>query len=64
MSLASRVADREAKRRVMYAAMGVAGLVFVSTLVLPVSTQAAQFVAALSFGVMSGLWLGHLVYSI
>lgn len=64
MSVASRLADREAKRTVMYAAMVLAGLVFVSTLVLPLPAATNQLVAALAFGVMSGLWLGHLVYSI
>ena len=64
MAVAERMADPATKRRVMYAGMVVAGLVFVSTLVLPVSPADARLVAALSFGVMSGLWLGHLVYSI
>jgi len=64
MSIASRLAGRETKRRVVYAGMVLAGLVFVSTLALPVSTPVAQLVAVFSFGVMSGLWLGHLVYSI
>lgn len=64
MSVAARLADPETKRRVMYAGMVIAGLVFVSTLFLPVSTTIAQLVAVLAFGVMAGLWLGHLVYSI
>lgn len=64
MSIATRLADRRTKRRVMYAGMVIAGLVFVSTLVLPLSTTVARLVAALAFGVMAGLWLGHLVYSI
>ena len=64
MGVSSRLADAETKRRVMYAGMVVAGLVFVSTLVLPVSPEVGRVVAALSFGVMSGLWLGQLVYSI
>jgi hypothetical protein len=53
-----------AKRRVVYAGMVLAGIVFVSTLILPVSTAVSQLIAALSFGVMAGLWLGHLVYSL
>lgn len=64
MSVADRLADRETKRRVMYAGMALAGFVFVSTLFLPVSPAVAQLVAALAFGVMAGLWLGQLVYSI
>ena len=59
-----RLADPDTKRRVMYAGMVIAGIVFVSTLFLPVSAGVAQLIAALSFGVMSGLWLGQLVYSI
>lgn len=64
MSVASRLADPATKRRVLYAGMVIAGLVFVSTLFLPVSPAVARLVAALSFGVMAGLWLGHLVHSI
>ncbi len=64
MSVTSRLAETDTKRRVVYAGMGLAGLVFVSTLVLPVSRPVAQLIAALSFGVMAGLWLGYLVYSI
>lgn len=54
----------ETKRRVMYVAMGLAGLVFVSTVILPVSTSTAQLLAVLSFGLMSGLWLGYLMCSL
>lgn len=64
MGVTSRLTDRETKRRVMYAGMVIAGLVFVSTLVLPVSPEVGRLLAALSFGVMSGLWLGQLLYSI
>lgn len=64
MSVATRLADPATKRSVMYAGMVVAGLVFISTLFLPLSPAVARLVAALSFGVMAGLWLGHLVYSI
>ena len=64
MSLAASLADEGTKRRVMYALMALAGLAFVSTLVLPVPVEVRQFVAALTFGVMSGLWLGHLIYSL
>ena len=64
MSLAERLSDEGTKRRVMYGLMVLVGLAFVSTLVLPVSVEVRRFVAALSFGVMSGLWLGHLVYSL
>lgn len=53
-----------AKRRLVYAGMMLAGVLFVSTLWLPVSTVVSQLVAALAFGVMSGLWLGHLVHSL
>lgn len=64
MSIQQRFDDPQNKRRVVYGVMGVAGLVFLSTLVLPVSETTAQFLATLSFGVMSGLWLAHLIYSI
>ena len=64
MSVTSRLSDPRTKRRVMYAGMVIAGLVFVSSLFLPISATAAELVAALAFGVMAGLWLGHLVYSI
>jgi len=64
MSIATRLSEWETKRRFVYAGMTLAGLLFVSTLVLPVSPPIAQLIAVFSFGVMSGLWLGHLVYSI
>lgn len=56
--------DRPTKRRILYTAMLLTGAIFVSTLVLPVGESIAQVLAVLSFGVMSGLWLGHLVYSL
>ena len=56
--------DEATKRRILYAAMVALGVVFISTPVLPVSTGVAQLVAALVFGVMSGLWLGLLVWSL
>ena len=56
--------DDRTKGRLIYAALLVAGGVFVLSLALPVSEGTAQFVAALSFGLMSGLWLGHLVHSV
>lgn len=64
MTVADRLSDQGTKRRVMYGGMVIAGIVFVSTIALPVSPPVAQLVAALSFGVMAGLWLGQLVYSI
>ena len=64
MATRSRLADVETKRRVMYAGMVIAGIVFVSTLILPVTPAVGQLLAALSFGVMAGLWIGQLVYSI
>lgn len=57
-------ADEATKRRVLYAAMILLGLVFVTTPVLPVTTDVAQLLAVLLFGVMSGLWLGLLVWSL
>ena len=56
--------NRRTKRRVMYGGMVVAGAVFVSTVALPISGSTAGLVAMLAFGVMSGLWLGQLVYSL
>lgn len=64
MSTGVREPAFETKRLVLYAGMAVAGLVFVSTLFLPVSNSVAQLIAALAFGVMSGLWLGYLVCSL
>ena len=64
MATVEALGDPRVKTRVMYGGMVLAGLVFVSTLVLPVSIPVAQLVAALSFGVMSGLWLGQLVHSL
>ena len=64
MSTQTRLADESTKRRVMYGGMVAAGIVFVSTLVLPVSPAVGQLIAALAFGVMAGLWIGQLVYSI
>lgn len=52
------------KQRIVYGIMVLMGLIFISTLMLPVSEATARFIAALSFGVMSGLWLSHLVYSL
>jgi hypothetical protein len=52
------------KGRLIYAALVATGGVFVLSLVLPVSDATAQFVATLSFGLMSGLWLSHLVHSV
>ena len=40
------------------------GGIFVFSAVLPVSAPTARLIAALSFGVMSGLWFGELVYSV
>ncbi|MFC6733440.1 hypothetical protein [Haladaptatus sp. DYSN1] len=54
----------QTKRRLVYGAMVLAGILFVSTLVLPVPQATAQLIAALAFGVMSGLWLAHLLYSL
>jgi uncharacterized membrane protein YuzA (DUF378 family) len=64
MSITEQFDNPKAKHRVVYGVMGLAGVVFVSTLVLPVSERTAQFIATLSFGLMSGLWLAHLVYSV
>jgi hypothetical protein len=64
MSVTEQFSDPKTKRRVVYGVMSLAGIVFVSTLVLPVSEPTAQFLATLSFGLMSGLWLAHLVYSV
>ena len=54
---------QQGKQRLIYGAMVLAGGVFVSTLFLPIDQSSAQFIAALSFGLMSGLWLSHLVHS-
>jgi hypothetical protein len=54
----------QGKHRLVYGAMVLAGCVFISTLVLPVAESTAQLLAALAFGLMSGLWLSHLVYSV
>lgn len=51
------------KQRIVYAALLVFGGVFVLSLFLPVSESTARFVATLSFGIMSGMWICHLVYS-
>lgn len=64
MSVAERFSDPQRKRRVLYAVMGLLGAVFLSTLVLPVDETTARFLGTLSFGVMSGIWLAHLLYSI
>lgn len=64
MSAEEPLLTAQGKDRVVYAAMVLAGGVFVSTLVLPVGDSVAQLVAALAFGLMSGLWLSHLVYSV
>ena len=56
--------DEGSKRRILYAAMVVVGVGFVTTPVLPVPIGTAQILAALLFGVMSGLWLGLLVWSL
>ena len=64
MSLADAVGSRWSKRRLVYALMVILGAVFVSTTVLPVAEPIAQLLAVLTFGVMSGLWLAHLVYSL
>lgn len=64
MSVEGRLQGAQSKRRILYGGMFVAGVIFISTLVLPVSEPVAQLLAVLSFGVMSGLWLGHLVYSL
>lgn len=58
------IGDRAIDTWVLYAGMVVAGLVFVSSLVLPLSPEASGTVATLSFGVMSGLWLAHLAYEV
>jgi hypothetical protein len=64
MSITEQSHDSKTKHRVVYGAIVLTGIVFVSTLVLPVPETTAQFLAVLSFGLMSGLWLAHLVYSI
>lgn len=56
--------DEGMKRRVLYGAMVLLGLGFVATPVLPVATGVAQLLSVLLFGVMSGLWLGLLVWSL
>lgn len=58
------VGDLRIETRILYAGMVLAGLVFVSSLVLPVAAPVARTVATLSFGVMSGLWLAHLAYEV
>ena len=62
-AMRNRPSDRQ-KRRLLYGAMVVLGAVFVSTTALPVADATAQLLAVLAFGVMSGLWLGHLVHSL
>lgn len=52
------------KEKTLYLLMGVAGVAFISTLILPVETEIAQFLAVLFFGIMTGLWLSHLIYNI
>jgi hypothetical protein len=64
MSAEEPLLTPQGKDRLVYAAMVLAGGVFVSTLVLPVGDSIAQLLAALAFGLMSGLWLSHLVYSV
>lgn len=64
MSRAERFDDPRSKQLIVYGAMGLAAVVFVSTLFLPVARPTAQFIAVLSFGLMSGLWLGHLIHSV
>lgn len=64
MSLAEGLGAPAAKRRVLYGAMLLVGAVFVATLALPVDAATRQLLAVLTFGVMSGLWLGHLVHSL
>lgn len=56
--------DEGSKRQILYAAMVLVGIGFVTTPVLPVAIGTAQVLAALLFGVMSGLWLGLLVWSL
>lgn len=57
-------ADEGTKRRLLYGAMGLLGIGFVAAPMLPVATGVAQLLAVLLFGVMSGLWLGLLVWSL
>lgn len=64
MSVASELEVPRDKRRILYGAMFLVGALFVSTMILPVSESIAQLLAVLSFGVMSGLWIAHLVYSL
>jgi hypothetical protein len=64
MSAEEPLLTPQGKDRLVYGAMVLAGGVFVSTLVLPVGDSVAQLLAALAFGLMSGLWLSHLVYSV
>lgn len=63
MATSSALKESQIKTRIMYGGMVLAGAVFVSTLVLPVPDPVARIIAAIAFGVMSGLWLGQLVYS-
>lgn len=64
MAVVRPLQDARTKRLLLYGAMVVAGAIMVSTVIAPLPTAVAQLVAALSFGVMSGLWLGHLVHSL
>lgn len=64
MSSTMRIGERTVETRTLYAGMVLAGLVFVSSLLLPVSTAVSRVVATLAFGVMSGLWLAHLAYEV
>lgn len=55
--------SQKTKSRIVYGLMITIGIFFILTPVLPVSTITAQFLATLLFGVMTGLWVSHLVYN-
>ncbi len=64
MSTVETVGGSWSKRRILYTLMVALGAVFVSTAVLPLESAISQLVAVLAFGVMTGLWLAHLIYSL
>lgn len=60
----TRSIRQTAAGRAVYTGMVIVGILFVSTLVLPVTDPVARTVATVAFGLMSGLWLATLLYEV